>query len=31
MDPVEVLGGIDDIFGPMYERIFGRPVPGSAS
>lgn len=20
--------GIDDIFGPMYERIFGRPVPG---
>jgi uncharacterized membrane protein len=19
---------IDDIFGPMYERIFGRPVPG---
>jgi uncharacterized membrane protein len=20
--------GIDDIFGPMYERLFGRPVPG---
>jgi uncharacterized membrane protein len=20
--------GIDDIFGPMYEAIFGRPVPG---
>jgi uncharacterized membrane protein len=20
--------GIDDIFGPMYTRIFGRPVPG---
>ena len=20
--------GIDDIFGPMYGRIFGRPVPG---
>ena len=20
--------GIDDIFGPMYERIFGRPIPG---
>src|SRR5919106_4144480 len=20
--------GIDDIFGPMYERIVGRPVPG---
>jgi len=20
--------GIDDIFGPMYERMFGRPVPG---
>ncbi|MBM4442697.1 MAG: DUF502 domain-containing protein [Candidatus Rokubacteria bacterium] len=20
--------GIDDIFGPMYERAFGRPVPG---
>ena len=20
--------GIDDIFGPMYSRIFGRPVPG---
>src|SRR5206468_3520318 len=19
---------IDDIFGPMYERLFGRPVPG---
>jgi uncharacterized membrane protein len=19
---------IDDIFGPMYERIFGRPIPG---
>jgi uncharacterized membrane protein len=19
---------VDDIFGPMYERIFGRPVPG---
>jgi uncharacterized membrane protein len=20
--------GIDDIFGPMYQRLFGRPVPG---
>src|SRR5205085_11509620 len=20
--------GIDDIFGPMYTRLFGRPVPG---
>jgi uncharacterized membrane protein len=20
--------GIDDIFGPMYQRMFGRPVPG---
>jgi len=25
---VKFWSGIDDIFGPMYARIFGRPVPG---